>query len=231
MSIDRAKEAVAKKAIKHVKDGQIVGLGSGSTVYYFLKELGKLVRNGLNIKGVPTSYHTMSVAVNEGIPMTSLHERPHLDLAVDGADVVDRNLNAIKGKGGALTLEKIVDSSADVLILIVDETKYVPSLEGRDLVIPVEVLPFAYRAVMRKIEQIGGRPVLRESDRKLGPVVTDSGNFLIDAEFRSVVDIHDLNLKLSLIPGVVETGLFLGMADVVYIGAKSGEVKELKRDF
>ena len=222
---EEAKRRAALEAVKHVQDNFIVGLGSGSTAAYVIQEVGeKIRREGLRILGVPTSHQAMMVAVRHRVPLTTLNEHPELDLAVDGADQVDRELNLIKGMGGALTREKVVASAAKQLVIVADETKLVEKL-GTNHPIPVEVLPFALPTVMVEMRELGGKPVLREGKGKVGPVVTDNGNFVVDVDFGSIRAPKELDLQLKSIPGVIETGLFVGMADVVYLGKPDGVEK------
>jgi ribose 5-phosphate isomerase A len=169
----------------------------------------------------------MMLAVRSGIPITTLDEYPTLDLAIDGADQIDKKLNMIKGGGGALTREKIVASAAKQLVIVADETKLVEKL-GTNCRIPVEVLPFALATVTASIKELGGRPLLRESKGKVGAVVTDNGNYIVDIDFVPINNAKELNQRLKLIPGVFETGLFIEMADVVYLGKPDG-IKKLER--
>jgi ribose 5-phosphate isomerase A len=222
---EEAKKRVALEAVKHVQDDFIVGLGSGSTAAYVIQQIGEKIRlEGLRILGVPTSHQAMMLAVHCGVPLTTLNEHPQLDLAIDGADQVDRELNLIKGGGGALTREKIVASAARQFVIVADETKLVERL-GTNHTIPVEVLPFAVPTVMVKLRELKGKPVLREGGGKVGPLVTDNGNFVVDVDFGPVDDVKELHLQLKLIPGVIETGLFVGMADVIYLGKPDGVEK------
>lgn len=223
-----AKRRAAVEAVKHVKDGYVVGLGSGSTVEYAIKELGAVIsKQELDILGVPTSYHTMMIAIENRIPLTSLDENPDLDIAIDGADQIDFNLNMIKGGGAALTREKIVDSAARQLVIIVDETKLTDML-GKKCPVPIEVLPFASSRVMRRLHELGGKPALRKTAGKIGPLITDNGHFILDVDFGPIKDPQKLESQLKLIPGIIETGLFIGMTDIAYIGCKTG-FKILKR--
>lgn len=220
-----AKKRAALEAVKHVREGFVVGLGSGTTVAYAIQEIGERIRReGLRVFGVPTSHQALLLAVSCGIPLTTLDERPKLDLTIDGADQVDKGLNLIKGMGGALMREKIVASAAKQFVVVADETKLVEKL-GANHPVPVEVLPFALSTVVARVEELGGKAVLREGKRKVGPVVTDNGNFILDAEFGSVDALDKLDVAVKLIPGVLETGLFMGMADVVYLGKQDGVVK------
>jgi len=226
---EEAKKRVALEAVKHVQDDFIVGLGSGSTAAYVIQQIGEKIRlEGLRILGVPTSHQAMMLAVHCGVPLTTLNEHPQLDLAIDGADQVDRELNLIKGGGGALTREKIVASAARQFVIVADETKLVERL-GTNHTIPVEVLPFAVPTVMVKLRELKGKPVLREGGGKVGPLVTDNGNFVVDVDFGPVDDVKELHLQLKLIPGVIETGLFVGMADVIYLGKPDGVEKLVRK--
>lgn len=211
----------AKAALEEVENNQIIGIGTGSTVAIFIKLLGeRMRREGIKVKAIPTSYQSAHLAMENGIEITSLEEHPEIDLAVDGADEVDLNLNLIKGGGAALTREKIVDSSARKFVVIIDESKLVKKL-GEKCPVPIEVIPMAWRKVIKKIEAIGGKAKLRDGgDRKDGPIITDNGNFIIDAKFDSIE--KDLEVKLKMTPGVVEVGLFMEMVDVVYIGDEKG---------
>jgi len=225
--IEEAKKNAALEAVKHVKDGFVVGLGSGSTAAYAIEEMGKRVKNEeLRILGVPTSYQAFTLAVKCGIPITTLEEHPRLDITIDGADQIDKKLNLIKGMGGALAREKVVASASKKLIVIADETKKVEVLGENNHPVPMEVLPFAVPLVMHKISEIGGKPLLREGKGKVGPIITDNGNTLIDAFFGLIHKPAELEQKLKKIPGIVETGLFIGMANTVYLG-KSDSVEKL----
>lgn len=219
-----AKKRVALEAVKHVREGFLVGLGSGTTVAYAIQEIGKKIRQGLQVLGVPTSHQALMLAVSYSIPLTTLDEHPKLDLAIDGADQVDGELNLIKGMGGALMREKVVASAAKQFVVVADETKLVEKL-GTKQPIPVEVLPFALSTVVARVEDLGGKAVLREGERKVGPVVTDNGNFILDVTFGAVDDLTKLDVAVKSIPGVLETGLFLGMADIVYLGKQDGIVR------
>ena len=225
---EEAKKRVASEAVKHVRDNFIVGLGSGSTAAYIIQELGEKIRlEGLQILGVPTSHQAMILAVRYGVPLTTLNEHPKLDLALDGADQIDRDLNLIKGRGGALTREKIVASAAKQFVIVADETKLVERL-GTNHTIPIEVLPFALPTVIAKLQKLKGKPILREAVGKVGPLVTDNGNFIVDVDFGPVNNVKELDSQIKLVSGVIETGLFIGMADFVYIGKPDG-VEKLKR--
>lgn len=222
-STEKAKRNAALEAIKHVRDGFIIGLGSGSTVAYAIEELGNRIKHEkLHVFGVPTSYQAFTLAIKNKIPLTTLDEHSVLDLAIDGADQIDDELSMIKGMGGAFAREKIVASSSKEYVIIADESKKVRVLGENDHPVPIEVLPFAVALATRKIKEIDGRAIMREGVKKVGPVITDNGNVIIDAFFGVIREPEKLERKLKGISGVVETGLFLGMADVVYLGTETG---------
>ena len=222
------KRKAAYEAVKHVKDGFVVGLGSGSTAACAIEALGKRVElDGINLLGVPTSYQAFLLAVKHGIPVTTLEEHHVIDVTIDGADQIDPKLNLIKGMGAALTREKIVASASKVNVIVADESKKVKVLGENGQPVPLEVLPFAISLVKRKIGEVGGTAVLREGKGKVGPVITDNGNVVIDAGFGVIHDAEELEVKLKMIPGVVETGLFIDLATTAYIATESGEVEKL----
>jgi len=227
--IEEAKRRAASAAVKHVKDGFVVGLGSGSTAAYAIEALGERVSSErLTVLGVPTSYQAFLLAVQHGIAVTTLEEHPEIDVTIDGADQIDPQLNLIKGMGAALAREKIVASASKHNIIMADESKKVQVLGEKDHPVPVEVLPFALSIVKRRIEAVGGEAVVREGKGKLGPVITDNGNAIIDAVFGPINDAAALEQKLKMIPGVVETGLFIGLTDIVYVGTRSA-VEKMER--
>lgn len=228
--IQQAKQEAALEAVKHVKDGFIVGLGSGSTAAFAIKQIGQRIRNEkLHVLGVPTSHQAFMLAVRNRIPVTTLDEHPRPDLAIDGADQIDDRLNLIKGMGGALAREKLVASASKKLFIIADAGKKVKTLGENGHPVPIEVLPFAVPFVARKIKDAHGRPCLREAAGKVGPVVTDNGNFIIDAVFGPIAKPAELENRLQSIPGIVETGLFVKMADAAFIGDASGVRKSTAR--
>lgn len=212
----------AEAALKEVADGQVLGIGTGSTVAIFIGLLGRKVKEeGWDLLCVPTSYQSAYLAVENGLRLTTLDEHPTLDLAIDGADEVDPDLNLIKGGGAALTKEKVVDSSAKRFVVIADSTKLVERLGKFPL--PVEVLPFARMKVLRVLAGMGCGPKLRDGgDRKDGPLVTDNGNFIVDAAFGEIRDPKALEIEIKRVPGVVEVGLFVGLAHCAYLGDASG---------
>jgi ribose 5-phosphate isomerase A len=226
---EAAKRKAALAAVKHVKDGFVVGLGSGSTAAYAIEALGERIkREKLNLLAVPTSYQAFLLAVKCGISVTTLDEHPVIDVTIDGADQIDAKLNLIKGMGAALAREKIVASASKQNIIIADESKKVRVLGEKGHPVPVEVLPFAITTVKRRIEAVGGKAVLREGKGKLGPVITDNGNAIIDASFGVIGNAAELEKKLKMIPGVVETGLFVNLADIAYVGTASA-VEKIER--
>jgi len=227
---EQAKKSAAKEAVKHVKNDHIIGLGSGTTIAYAIQELGKLTRQRqLKILAVPTSYQASHLATQNRIPLTTLDEHPQLDLTIDGADQVERKtLNMIKGMGGALAREKIVATASKKLVIIVDETKLTEKL-GFKQPVPVEVISFAFAPVTAELRKLNGNPRLREGKGKVGPVVTDNGNFVLDVDFGTIKDAEKLGTQIKSVPGVVEHGLFLNMADVVYVGTRKGVQKLTKK--
>ncbi|NVM56077.1 MAG: ribose 5-phosphate isomerase A [Candidatus Helarchaeota archaeon] len=219
------KKRAAKAAVEHIETGQVVGIGSGSTVEYFIELLKeRMISEKLKIKAVPTSYQSALLLTQNQIPLTTLNEHPELDLAVDGADEIDPALNLVKGGGAALTQEKIVDSMAKKFIIIADESKQVKKL-GEKMPIPIEIIPMSVKSVMIKLRSYTLEFNLREAIKKMGPVITDNGNFIIDAKITDIKNLKQLELELNGIPGVIENGLFIEMADIVYIGSKEGIIK------
>lgn len=214
------KKNTGYEAAKEVLDGQIIGLGTGSTTHYFIEKLGMRIKEeDLDIMGIPTSYQSFFLAKGCNIPVTTLEEHD-IDLAVDGADEVDPALNLIKGGGAAHTLEKIIDYSADRFIVIVDDSKMVENLGKYP--VPLEVIPTASRVVSQILEDMGVATSIRMAERKDGPVITDNGNFVIDAEFGILNEPEELEIELNSIPGVVENGIFSGVVDQVFVGTPDG---------
>jgi ribose 5-phosphate isomerase A len=227
--IQEAKQKAALEAVKHVKDGFIVGLGSGSTAAFAIEALGERIkRENLHIMGIPTSYQAFLLAVQCGIPITTLDEHPEINVTIDGADQVTPELYLIKGMGAALAREKIVAAASKLNIIIADEHKKVKLLGENNQSVPIEVLPFAISLAKRKIIDAGGKPVLREGKGKLGPVITDNGNAILDSYFGLIAKPGELEVKLKMIPGVVETGFFVGLTDIAYVGSV-GSVEKIER--
>ena len=227
--IEDAKRKAVLKAIQPIKSGWVIGLGSGSTTVYAVAEIARLAKmSGFELSVVPTSHQIENLAVAHGLRIRTMNEVHYVDYAIDGADQVEfRSLNVVKGGGGAMLREKIVDSAARKLAIVVDERKLTPHL-GEKQSIPLEVLPFAYKSVQVKITNMGGRARLRESTEKVGPVVTDNGNFILDADFNRIEHPAQLDRRLKMIAGLLETGLFLNMVDCVYVGRKDGKVDILQ---
>lgn len=219
------KKMAGEKAAEYVQNGMALGLGTGSTVRFFVERLGELVGEGLDVVGVPTSKRTEDLARQVGVPLTTLEETPTLDMAVDGADEVDPNLNLIKGMGGALLREKIVASSCKEFIVIADESKLVDKL-GTKSPLPVEVTQFGWTSVKEWISKLGCIPNLRIVEGN--PYLTDNQNYLLECEFKGIDDPYDLDKRLHNFPGVVETGLFLDLACRAIIGKESG-VQEIEK--
>lgn len=225
MANDREKEAAAQASLRFIKDGQIVGLGTGSTAEHFVRLLSERVKKGLKIRGIPTSERSREQAASLGIPLITLEECPSIDVTVDGADEVDPKLRLIKGGGGALLHEKIVASATKQLVIVADASKQVPVL-GR-FPLPVEVIKFAESLVAKKITAFGADVQMRlRADGK--PFLTDENNYILDCRFGQIPDPEHLARQLGDMPGVVEHGLFIGMASVVLI-AKGSEIVELRR--
>jgi ribose 5-phosphate isomerase A len=227
--IQEAKQKAALEAVKHVKDGFIVGLGSGSTAAFAIEALGERIKKeNFHIMGIPTSYQAFLLAVECGIPITTLDEHPEINVTIDGADQVTPELNLIKGMGAAMAREKIAAAASKFNIIIADQQKKVKLLGENNQVVPIEVLPFAISLVKRKIVAIGGKPIVREGKGKLGPVITDNGNAILDTYFGEIKNPAELEVKVKMIPGVVETGFFVGLTDIVYVGT-SGAVEKIEK--
>jgi ribose 5-phosphate isomerase A len=213
------KQEVGKAAASKVKSNSIVGLGTGSTTAYAIQYIGERLASGeiTNIVGVPTSFQAEVLAKKYGIPLTTLDAIDHIDIAIDGADEVDPHKNMIKGGGAAHTREKVVDSLAETFIVVVDGGKLVDKL-GSTFLLPVEVIPMAVTPVMRKLEALGGKPELRMGIKKAGPVVTDQGNLVIDVKYDYIENPAELEATINNIPGVLENGLFVNVADTILVG-------------
>ena len=223
LNAEQLKRAAAEKAVGLVEDGMKLGLGTGSTARHVLEVLAERRKRGelINIMGVPTSRATQDLANSLGIPLTTLDQHPHLDLAIDGADEVDPDLNLMKGLGGALLWEKIVASAAERVVIVADESKLVQRLGDRAPV-PVEVVPFAYQIHIPFMEDLGGKPRLRMNDGGT-PFISDGGHYIIDCYFEDgISDAWRLEAELKHRAGIVETGLFLDMAESVVVAAAGG---------
>ncbi|OQW36757.1 MAG: ribose 5-phosphate isomerase A [Nitrospira sp. SG-bin1] len=219
-NLDRLKQEAALRAVEFVHDGMVVGLGTGSTAKHMVLALGEKVRRGMKLRGVPTSAETAALARQAGIPLIDTENRWEIDVAIDGADQVDRDFNLIKGGGGALLKEKIVAASAKQFIVMVDHTKQVAVLGG-SFPLPIEVIPFGWGSTAREIESLTkSRVVLRE--RNGVPFRTEAGNLIVDAHIDRIERPGELETALNLIPGVVETGLFVGRTNVLIVGTPQG---------
>ena len=216
---DDQKRRAGERAAEEVTDGDVVGLGTGSTAAHAIRAIGEAVESGLDVRGVPTSFDARRLAREAGIPVRSLDEPGGIDLAIDGADRIDRGRTAIKGGGGAHAHEKVVDAAADRFVAVVDPSKVVATLSQP---VPVEVLPDAHAAVERSVAELGGEPTLRRATAKNGPVVTDNGNLLLDCAFGPIDDPAGLARALSAVPGAVEHGLFVDLVDAAYVGTDDG---------
>lgn len=224
--LEVGKKLAGERAVDYVEAGMVVGLGTGSTVYWTIMKLGERVKQGLRISGVPTSKRTEKLAIELGIPLLGLAEVEHIDITIDGADEINTSLDMIKGGGGALLREKMVASASRRVIAVVDDAKTVPILGKFPL--PVEVVPFGYELTMRQLRSLECRPVLRMDQQH--PYVTDNGNYIVDCYFDQIGEPELLGVRINQIPGAVENGLFVHMADTVVIGRGSGEVTIISRD-
>jgi ribose 5-phosphate isomerase A len=218
-NLDDLKRRAARKATDYVRDGMVVGLGTGSTAKHAILALGERIKKGLKIKGVPTSQEAAKLARKAKIPLLPDDEVWPIDVAIDGADQVDEQLNLIKGGGGALLKEKIVAAAARQFIVVVDHTKRVPVLGG-SFPLPVEVVPFGWRNTARKIETFGGTAVLRKRGGKI--FKTEDGHYILDVQIARIDNPAALESKLNQIPGVIENGLFVGRTDILIVGSPQG---------
>lgn len=218
--LDSLKKAAALAAVEYVRDGMVVGLGTGSTAKHMVIALGEKVRAGMQLRGVPTSQETAMLARQAGITLIDTDNRWEIDVAIDGADQVDPAFNLVKGGGGALLKEKIVAASARQFIVLVDHTKQVAMLGG-SFPLPIEVIPFGWGSTAREIEALTkSRVVLRE--RNGAPFKTEAGNLIVDVHLVRIDRPQELEVALNQIPGIVETGLFVGRTDIVIVGRPQG---------
>jgi ribose 5-phosphate isomerase A len=219
-ALEKAKRAAGYMAADMIEEGMVVGLGTGSMVYFTIERLSERIREGLRITGIPTSFQTAIRAKKANIPLTTLDDNPVIDIAIDGADEVDLKLRLIKGRGAAHLREKCVAAAAKEFIVVVDEQKMVKKLGTA--AVPVEVLPFAVTPVLGQLRMLGCDPAIREAVRKDGPVITDNGNFIVDCRFTGIRNPEKLEAALASIPGVIESGLFCGFVKktTVIIGSQ-----------
>ncbi|MFX1340416.1 MAG: ribose 5-phosphate isomerase A [Promethearchaeota archaeon] len=230
--IELGKKNAAEKAVdENIKKNMILGVGSGSTVVYAMKRIAEINKqNDLNLKCIPTSFQSYQLIVENRLNLVSLNQYPEIDLDIDGADEIDKNLNLIKGGGGCLVQEKIIASNSKELIIIADYRKNSKKLgENWKNGVPIEVIPISYVPIMKKLEKLGGKPVLRMAIAKAGPLITDNGNFIIDVNFGIIENPSELNENILKIPGIVDTGFFIGMTSKAYIGLEDGKVLILKK--
>lgn len=219
---DAAKRRAGESAAGRAADGAVVGLGTGSTAAHAIQALGRAVNSGLDVRGIPTSYQSRQLAREVGVPLTTLEDATP-DLAIDGADQVAGG-NLLKGGGAAHAREKVVDAAAEEFLVVVDGSKLVETLARP---VPLEVLPDAEPTVSDRVDDLGGEPELRTAGGKDGPVVTENGNFVLDCDFGRIDGPAGLSADLSAVPGVVEHGLFVGLADEIHVGTREGiEVRE-----
>ncbi|MCW3100884.1 MAG: ribose-5-phosphate isomerase [Chthonomonadaceae bacterium] len=222
-----AKEVAARAALAYVQDGMKLGLGTGSTAAHFLRLLGERVRNErLQVVGVPTSDRSREMALEAGIPLCDLADVGALDLGVDGADETDPDLNVIKGGGGALVREKLVASACKEFIIVCDSSKIKTQLGA--FPVPVAILPFAWQTTQRRLETLGNKAVLRMTESGT-PYVTDDGLYILDIHFGQIANAPETACRMKAMVGVVEVGLFIGMATKVIAGYEDGHVQEYNR--
>jgi ribose 5-phosphate isomerase A len=223
---DEIKQLVAQQAAQLVQNNMTVGIGSGSTIYWLIKELGERIKQGLFFTAVPTSKKTAALAAEQNIPLAELNDVTAIDLTIDGADEIDANLQLIKGGGGALLQEKMVAAASGKLFILADETKMVKHLGKFPL--PLEVIPFGWKQVQRKIKETYDIETgLRMQDDQ--PFVSDHGHYILDCHFQQIENPDILSYDLNAIPGVVDNGLFVNMADVVLVGYADGRTETLHK--
>lgn len=212
------KRLAGEKATEYIKDGMILGLGTGSTAYHMIKRVGELVQNGMKLKAVATSKSTERLAIELHIPLVQIDEIDKIDLCIDGVDEIDRHFNAIKGGGGALFREKIVANLADEVIWIMDDSKLVDSIGAFPL--PIEVLPYGYTQIIRKLKEYSFNPIIRMKEGNV--FITDNGNYIVDLHIGNPMNINAVRDKINGITGVLETGLFVNMCKRIVVGTESG---------
>lgn len=213
-----AKRMAAEKAVEYVKEGMILGLGTGSTAYYMIKKVGELISEGMNLKAVATSKSSENLANEFNIPLISIDKTDRIDLVIDGVDEIDGSFNAVKGGGGALFREKIVASIARSAIWIIDESKLVDAI-GR-FPLPVEILPFGHTHILKQLSDFSLNPVLRLKEGKI--YKTDNGNYIADLHIGKRLNIEEITEKLNSVSGVLEVGLFLNMCEKIIVGSENG---------
>ena len=222
-----AKQLAGARAAEYIVDGMTVGLGTGSTAYWMVESLGARVKEGLRVRGVPTSKRTEEQALKLGIPLVTFAEVTELDLTIDGADEIGPDLALTKGGGGALLREKLVAAASRRMVVVADASKVVATLGKFPL--PVEVVPFAWEVTARRVAALGCNPRQRRASGGEGPYITDNGNYILDCECGEIKDPAQLERELKLLPGVVECGLFIGIADTAIVAGEDGGIRIIER--
>lgn len=223
-AVVNGKKIAADKAISYIRGGMTLGLGTGSTAYWAIQGIGDMVQNGLEVRAIATSIQSEALARERNIPIVTFADIDHIDLTIDGADEVDDALNLIKGGGGALLREKIVAAATGFYIIIVDESKMVGTLGKFPL--PVEVTPFGWERTFKQLKGLGCSPVLRMADNKT--FLTDNSHYILDCAFGQIADPARLHDQVNAITGVMENGLFIGMADIVIAGSPEGHTRVIE---
>ena len=214
------KEMAAREAVKYIEDGMVVGLGSGSTASIAIRLIGEKIKSeGIDIIGIPTSRASDLLGRAVGVKIGELDDHPHVDITIDGADEVGPRLNLVKGLGGALLREKIVAAATQLELIVVDESKLVEFI-GQKSALPVEIAKFSHKTTMLRLASLGCTPVLRMTED--APYVTDNGNYIADCRFQKIADPAAMEIKIDHIPGVVESGLFIGLTSRVIVGSPGG---------
>ncbi|NOU94412.1 ribose-5-phosphate isomerase RpiA [Paenibacillus sp. LMG 31456] len=220
------KMLAADQAAEMIKDGMVVGLGTGSTAYWAIHRLSQRIKEGLQIRAVPTSEHTKQMAMDLDIPLVTFADIEHVDVTIDGADEISPDFHLIKGGGGALYREKVVAQQSKIVMIVADDSKQVEQLGAFPL--PVEIVPFGWEPTARQIQKLGCRTTLRKTDERA--FTTDNGNWILDCDFGRIDDPSALHRSLKMLTGVVETGLFLHAADLVFIGTNDGVIRKERSD-
>jgi ribose 5-phosphate isomerase A len=225
IDLEKLKEQAAIQAVTHVRSGMAVGLGTGSTAKYAILELGRLMRDNKlsGIVGVPTSDASAQLANEQGIPLAEL-TAAGVDVAIDGADEIDPNLDLIKGHGGALVREKLVEFNAKLFIVVADSSKLVTQL-GEKFSIPVEIMQWGYKATLIQLAAVAPQVQVRQHFKDGQAVISDNGNFIAHCSFTEIKNARDIEDRIKHIPGVVGTGLFLGLAKIAYVAGENGVIK------
>lgn len=221
------KKIAGEKATEYIKDGMVIGLGTGSTSYYMIEKVGELVKSGMKLKAVATSKESEEHALRLHIPIYDINDVTTIDLAIDGVDEIDKQFNAIKGGGGALFREKIVALHAKEVIWILDESKLVKTIGNFPL--PVEILPYGYRYVLEQLEKASYLPRIRKKDKEL--FLTDNGNYIVDLQLKAPLNTSDIKENVMNITGVLETGLFMNMCSRIVMGMNDHTVKVIENKY